>query len=97
MSNFSVADAREAITVLEQRLDEIGAAPSIDTLHAFGLIHQLGIDMRNGYTTKKAETLANMSDRIRAAQASNNPAKVAEGFLIEAFVIGWIGVDKLGK
>ncbi|GEM_PF-4775255 len=52
--------------------------------------------MRNGYTTKKSETLKRLRQDSSAAQASNNPAKVAEGLLIEAFLIGWIGIENLG-
>ncbi|PWB18849.1 hypothetical protein DCO45_09745 [Comamonas sp. JNW] len=86
----------DQLATIHQRLNEIGAAPSLETLRAFALIHRLGEDMRNGYTTKKSETLKRLRQDSSAAQASNNPAKVAEGLLIEAFLIGWIGIENLG-
>jgi len=79
------------------RIDFVGAAPSIKTLSAFELLYKLGDDMRNGYTTRKAETLNRLHRESMEAQASGDPTKAAEGLLIEAFIIGWIGADKIGK
>ena len=96
MSNeINMAEARKAFQMLADQLEKMGGAESIHTLFAYKIALKLGDDMRNGYTTKKAETLRRLQEEAQVAQASGDPFKVAEGFLIEAFLIGWIGIDKL--
>jgi hypothetical protein len=76
-------------------LEKIGAAETIDTFSAFMLAGYLGNAMRNGYTQRKAETLRQLNELQQRLMTSGKPAQIAKGALIEAFIVGWIGLEKL--
>lgn len=89
----SQIDATEAMTQLRNALDELGAAETINTAVAFILVQTLGDAMRQGYTKRKENTireLVGLSEKYKS-----NEKTIALGALVDAFLIGWIGADKM--
>ncbi len=86
-------DAVESLDQLRHALDKLGASESIDTALAFMVVQLLGDAMRQGYTKRKENTvreLVGLSDKYKS-----NEKTIALGALVDAFLIGWIGADKM--
>ncbi|MGY8590921.1 hypothetical protein QRO08_10030 [Paracidovorax citrulli] len=79
----------------DQRIADSGASEEIETRKAYATAFKLGQDMRQGYTQRKQQTLTDMLGTARRLQESGNPDAAACGLMIEAFTIGWIGIEKI--
>lgn len=87
-------DPREVMQHVRQALDELGADETIDTAIAFVVVKQLGEFMRQGYTKGKENSVREMI--AISQQYKSQPKTIALGALIDAFLIGWIGVGGEG-
>lgn len=88
-------DPIESLQQLRNALDELGASESIDTALAFMVVQLLGDAMRQGYTKRKETTvreLIGLSEKYKS-----NEKTIAMGALVDAFLVGWIGIDKMAK
>ncbi len=88
-----MVDPIQGLEQLRNALDELGASESVDTALAFMVVQLLGDAMRQGYTKRKENTvreLVGLSEKYKS-----NEKTIALGALVDAFLIGWIGVDKM--
>lgn len=88
-------DPLESLQQLRHALDELGASESIDTALAFMVVQLLGDAMRQGYTKRKENTvreLVGLSEKYKS-----NENTIALGALIDAFLLGWIGTEKMAR
>ena len=93
-SKSTQIDAAEAMSQLRYALDELGAAEAVDTAVAFVLVQKLGEAMRQSYSKRKEDSVREL---ITTSQKyKSNEKTIALGALIDAFLMGWIGADKMG-
>lgn len=86
-------DPSDALHRVRHALDELGAEETVDTAVAFMLVTLLGDTMRQGYTKRKENSVREL---IAISQKyKSNPKTIALGALVDAFLLGWIGADKL--